>query len=87
MIFLIEYSRRDGRIMELRTFEESDRSNAATQRLAREIELSRQAIVDREVVLLEAESEAALRETHGRYFSGAEELTQSAISELERRTT
>ena len=87
MIFLIEYNRRDGRIVGgVRKFDESERSQATAERLARELELRRQSVTDHEVVLLEAEDEAALRETHARYFSPAEELVRSAIAELQRST-
>ena len=49
------------------------RWQAADIRLARELEL--QALGDdREVVLLEARREAALRETHARYFMSLNEI-------------
>lgn len=77
MIFLIEYSRGDGRIISLTRFNESDRLAAAAQRLAIEVDLNRQGVMDHEVLLLEAEDEEALRFTHGRYFWNLEELARS----------
>lgn len=73
MIFLIEYDRARGEIVTLRTFTDSDRSAAEESRLEMEIGLNRDE-VDREVVILEAESEEALRRTHRRYFENLTEL-------------
>ena len=73
MIFLIEYNRKKGRIINLKSFDDSDRVKAQDRRL--ELELSMNAKgVEHEVVLLEAESEAAIRITHGRYFYDLSEL-------------
>jgi len=68
MIFLMEYNRLEGEIVSLRAFEETERAEAEGLRLSLELRLG-QAKVDHEVVLLEADSEAALRTTHRRYFS------------------
>jgi hypothetical protein len=76
MIFLIVYDRPAGRVESLRTFSDSDRRDAETVRLDTELDLNRRRI-DREVVLLEAETEAALRKTHRRYFEGVKELALS----------
>jgi hypothetical protein len=73
MIFLIEYDRAHGEIVTLKTFSESDRRAADDARLQMEIGLNRDE-VDREVVILEAESEEALRRTHRRYFENLSEL-------------
>jgi len=67
MIFLIEYNRREGRLVTFKVYDQSERSKARAMRLDIELDLIRKKI-DHEVVLLEAESEAALRRTHGRYF-------------------
>lgn len=68
MIFLIEYDRDSGLIVTLRPFEEAERRKAEDSRLELEVALNRRRI-SREVVLLEAETEEALRETHQRYFN------------------
>lgn len=73
MIFLIEYDRERGQILRLETFNDSERRSADEARLEMEIGLNRDE-VDREVVILEAESEEALRRTHGRYFENLTEL-------------
>ena len=65
MIFLIEYDRPKGCIVTLKDFRDSERLKAENSRLEIELELNRRG-VDREVVLLEAASEAALRRTHRR---------------------
>jgi hypothetical protein len=67
MIYLIEYNRPEGRLVTFKIFAESERSKAQALRLEIELDLNRQKI-DHEVVLLQAESQAALRRTHGRYF-------------------
>lgn len=66
MIFLIEYQRSAGRIVQFQKFRDEERAVAERARVDRE--LARRADADYEVVLLEAESEQALRKTHGRYF-------------------
>lgn len=67
MIFLIEYDRHQGRIATIKSFKESERKTAEEARLELERKLN---LADNgnEVVLLEAASENALRQTHGRYF-------------------
>ena len=73
MIFLIEYDRARGEIVRLEVFHDSERRVAEEARLEMEIGLNRDE-VDREVVILEAESEEALRRTHRRYFETLSEL-------------
>jgi hypothetical protein len=73
MIFLIEYDRSRGEIVTFNAFSDSERRVAEDARLEMEIGLNRDE-VDREVVILEAESEEALRRTHRRYFESLSEL-------------
>jgi hypothetical protein len=75
MIFLIEYDRRQGRLVSLKSFDESDRRSAEQARLELELRLNKLRITH-EVVLLEAQSEYALRQTHRRYFETLSELSQ-----------
>lgn len=77
MIFLIQYDRAEGHLVELRTFDQDERVSAEEARLKLELALNRKGI-EREVVLLEAASERALRKTHRRYFEKLEELTSPA---------
>jgi len=74
MIFLIEYSRRQGRIIMFKSFDDQDREKAANVRLEMELELNRRGTSDPEVVLLEATSEEDLRKTHRRYFETAAQI-------------
>ena len=67
MIFLIEYNRGSGRIVTMKSFEDSDREMAQEARLKRELDLNAKE-VENEVVLLEARNEEAVRRTHRRYF-------------------
>jgi hypothetical protein len=76
MIFLIEYYRSQGRIVTFRTFDDAARRDAEDARLQLELELNRLG-TEREVVLLEAASEEALRRTHRRYFESLSELVNS----------
>jgi hypothetical protein len=77
MIFLIQYDRSAGKLVDLRSFEDVERAKAAEERLALELELNRKTI-SHEIVLLEAADEAALRKTHRRYFERLEELAKTA---------
>jgi hypothetical protein len=76
VLFLIEYDRNRGRIVKLEVFEDSARQRAEDSRLEIELALNRRGI-EREVVLLEAATEQALRRTHRRYFEDLEELVKS----------
>ena len=73
MIFLIEYDRPLGSIIQFKSFDDSVRAEAESLRL--EIELGlRDRQVNREVVLLEAVSEEDLRKTHRRYFEDVNQI-------------
>lgn len=73
MIFLIEYDRASGRLLRKSTFSDGDRVHAEDSRLELELRLNANA-VSHEVVLLQADSEDALRKTHNRYFASLTEL-------------
>lgn len=76
MFFLMEYDRPKGKIINITRFHDNDRTKAENQRLMIEMELYK-LHVDREVVLLEAINEDALRRTHRRYFENARQIGQS----------
>jgi hypothetical protein len=76
MIFLIDYDRGRGHIVSLSSFPDSELRKAEDSRLAVELTLN-QAGIQREVVLLDAADEEALRRTHRRYFVDVEELLRS----------
>ena len=76
MIFLIEYDRATGCTLRFRSYEDSERGVAEDERLQMELKLNRDGLLmQREVVLLRAQDEPALRRTHERYFK---HLPQSA---------
>jgi len=77
MFFLIEYDRESGKIVTFRSFRNSDKEEAEHSRLEKEIELNRRG-VEREVVILEAPTEAAVRRTHRRYFESLRELVETS---------
>lgn len=79
MLFLIEYNRARGAIVNFVTFTESDRTAAQNSRLEMELALNRKSI-GHEVILLEAASETALRKTHRRYFQNVHESGESLES-------
>lgn len=76
MIFLIEYDRNSGRIVTFREFTDAEQQKAKESRLQMELELNRLG-TEREVVLLEAATEGALRRTHRRYFENLTELVNT----------
>ena len=77
MLFLIEYDRGKGEIITFRSFADSERQAAENSRLDLELELNRRE-QEREVVLLQASSEDALRRTHRRYFENLSELVKAS---------
>ena len=79
MWFLLDYDRQRGQIVTLRSFLKSAREEAEQARLDLELQLRRENI-EREVVLLEAENETALRKTHQRYFAAWDTLARAAAS-------
>ena len=78
-IFLIEYNRPQGRIVTFKRFKDSERLKAEKSRLDLELDLNRRGM-DREIVLLEAASEGALRRTHRRSFETPRQILESAIT-------
>lgn len=80
MIFLLEYNRPQGHIVTFRSFAESQRREAENQRLEMELTLHRSE-VEHEVVLLDAQTEEALRRTHRRYFEDLKQMIQTASAE------
>ena len=80
MIFLIEYDRRQGKVVSLDSFSDEMRTKAEDERLSKELDLNRRS-VEHEVVLLEAASENALRRTHRRYFEDAAGIGRSMEQE------
>jgi hypothetical protein len=75
MIFLLEYDRKKGKLVSFKTFENCEREEAQDARLDLELRLFRFGI-EREVVILEAESEELIRRTHARYFYTLRELIE-----------
>lgn len=73
MIFLIEYDRAKGHIVKFVQFSDSDRAKAEESRLDLELSLKSKGI-EHEVVLLDAMTEEALRQTHRRYFESLDDL-------------
>jgi len=76
MIFLVEYDRVRGELTSMRVFDDSERDAAENERLTTELKLHRTGLT-REVVLLQAASEEALQETHGRYFGDIVALAEA----------
>jgi len=68
VIFLIDYDRSRGELTSIDAFDDSERDAAENERLQRELTLHRKGL-KREVVLLQAADQDALKETHRRYFA------------------
>jgi hypothetical protein len=79
MIFLIDYEPKTGLRREFKTFPDGERAEAQRQRLEIELRLNGER-ESREVVLLEAADEQALRRTHQRYFQTVEEIVDSMFA-------
>jgi hypothetical protein len=75
-IFVLRYDRREGKLLKLFSFAESERAKAQAQRLALELEIAANRL-DQEAVLLEAESERALKFSHARYFEDLDSLAKA----------
>ena len=78
MLFLIEYDRKSGKIVQINRFSDSNKDKANEVRLDLEIKTNREKI-DREIVLLEALDENTLRTTHGRYFKELSDFEASVL--------
>ena len=76
MIFLLDYDRECGQLVSLKAFTDEAVLEAQNARVQLKLDLSR-AKASREVVLLEADDEGALRRTHRRYFEDLSELAES----------
>ncbi len=76
MIFLIEYNRSKGSIVNIEEFKDFDRMKAEEKRLELEISLN-QKKVNHEVVLLEAVDKSFLLHTHQRYFETLQTIAAS----------
>ena len=76
MIFLMQYDRRAGRLVTFTSFREQDRALAEKARLDIELRTERN-VLNNEVVLLEAASEAVLRRTHRRYFQNPRQIIEA----------
>ncbi len=69
MIYYIEYSRERQKLQSFLPYPDSQRSEVQAYALQREKELSRlPGGLQLEIVILEADSEATIRNTHARYF-------------------
>lgn len=76
--FLLIYDRSKRRILEIRRFEDSSQALAAYG----ESEAANREDQKLEIVLLQAESEEALKRTHGQYFENSDQLFQTMITRL-----
>ena len=83
MIYYIEYSREEQKMLSFLPYPESERAAAQAHALKREIELSRlPGGLKLEIVMLEADSEATIRNTHSRYFGNSPNMGLTEWSSL-----
>ena len=85
MYFLIDYDRSNGS-KEIRVFADDQLREADEARLELELRYHRLGI-EREVVVLDAASEEALRKTHARYFEDIRSMAASFAKALDARTS
>jgi len=78
MIFLIEYSKNESKLVNFRTFADSDRKKAEEERLRIELSLKDEGL-SHEVVLIEAIDEKTLRRTYQRYFRDLGKISESFV--------
>ena len=79
MIFLVEYDRDSGALVQLLTFSNDKRADATRARLNLEL-LQKKTGMAHEIVILEAASEEHLRRTHRRYFEPIRSLADPEAS-------
>lgn len=77
MIFLIQYDRPAGQIVRFEVYHDTERARAEDVRLEIELTLNCNGM-DHEVVLLQAASEDAVRQTHRRYFESLDSIASRA---------
>jgi len=75
LLYLVEYDRPTGTLVQFRKFDDSERQIA----LELELKLNRERS-QHEVVILEAPNEEAVRHTHSRYFQTLNELIASSTA-------
>ena len=84
MIFLMEYDRDSGALVQLLKFSNEKRADATRARLNLEL-LQMKSDLAHEIVILEAASEEHLRRTHRRYFEPIRSLADPEASIFEPR--
>jgi hypothetical protein len=76
MIFLVDYDRKKGELRLFKQFRNDQRAEAQRERLDIELSLNGSR-ASREVVLLEADDEQTLHQSHQRYFKTTREILES----------
>ena len=76
MIFLIDYDRKKGELRLFKQFRNDQRAEAQRERLDIELSLNGSR-ASREVVLLEANDERTLHQSHQRYFKTTREILEA----------
>ena len=75
MLFLIEYDRPKGKLINVRSFAASEKNKAEDARLETELDFLSKGLCP-EIVLLEAASLLVLQFSHRRYFKSLKEIGQ-----------
>jgi hypothetical protein len=75
MFFVIQYAKREGVTTQVEEFDDEQRGDALRRRFA--LEAANQDDPNIEVVVLGAESERDVRQTHARYFNSLDELLET----------
>jgi hypothetical protein len=76
MILLVDYDRKKGELRSFKRFRDDQRAEVQRERLDIELSLNGSR-ASREVVLLEADDEQTLHQSHQRYFKTTREILES----------
>ncbi len=82
MFYFIEYDPSRGERVSLQTFPDTEWKAAMDARLERELELHRQGVSGRELVVLQSDSLETLKVTHGRYFKSLDEIFRELLDAI-----
>lgn len=82
MIFLVHYDRKKSSLIDFLAYADEQRQEAERARLDRELAQLREP-GEFEIILLEADSEQAVRHTHRRYFETLEQLLRPVPEKAE----
>jgi hypothetical protein len=85
MLFLIEYSRSQGKLISLKSFPDTEWNAVMDERLELELDLFHRKVQDHDALVFQSDSLETLKVTHGNYFKTLEELFDELVNEITSR--